>query len=153
MLTVLKMLLQFTAAPVLGFPFPYANTSLHPANYLQLWTAASGKLRCWDLWSTSLCCCLPLVKCSRICWNSLEPEFRVCLVACFLCFAHALFLQNMRICKWVFCLLVSFKQLICDGDSLLWTHLTSENLGPWEVSELSGYREGITMRNAMLEMP
>lgn len=92
----------------------------------------------------SLCSYLPLVKCSGTCWNNLEPKFKVCLVAYFLSVVHELFLQNMMISKCCLfaCWFFFFKQLICDGDSLLCTHLTTENLGPWEVSELPRYRAG-----------
>lgn len=83
-LTVLKMSLQFTAAPILGFPFAYANTFLCPASSLQLWPAASGKLSYWELWSTS-----PFAAACPL-WIVMEhidivlDQNSVCLVACFL---------------------------------------------------------------------
>lgn len=87
----------------------------------------------------SLCCCLLLVKCGGTCWHSLGPKFSLSCSLFSVLFMHYFF-RTQGLVRF-FCLLVFFKQLICDGDSLLWTHLTSENLGPGEVSELPGYEQ------------
>lgn len=144
-LTHWKML--FTDVPIYVFPLylqiHFMSCQFSAVVTCCIWEAQLVRV----LWQLSLCCCLSLVKCGGTCWNHLEPEFEVCLVTCFLS-CSCTFFRTWGLVS-VFCLFLCFffKQLICDRDSLLWTHLTSENLGPWEVSELPGYREGLDKKS------